>query len=286
MKALLVLLAFALCVRAESYVLVVAGLGGEPDYEQRFTALAKDLGKETKAELLFGPAATREALRSALSQIAQKAGQQDDFTLVLIGHGTFDGVEYKFNLPGPDIGAVELAALLDRIKAGKQLVVNTTSASGASLEVLRRENRIVIAATRSGTERNATIFARYWVEALHDTVADADKNETISAREAFDYAQQKTKKFFETQKRLATEHAQLLDGAQALAGHFVVARFGAAQAALRDPAKRALLATREDLEQKIDKLKFEKAAMPVDEYKKQLTALLLDLARTQAELDK
>jgi hypothetical protein len=286
MKALVVLLAFALSALAESYVVVVAGLGGEPDYEQRFTAIAKDLAKTEKAELLIGPEATRQALRSALSQAAQKVGPQDDFTLVLIGHGTFDGVEYKFNLPGPDIGAVELAALLDRIKAGRQLVVNTTSASGASLEVLKRENRIVVAATRSGTERNATIFARYWVEALRDAAADIDKNETISAREAFDYAQQKTKKFFETQKRLATEHAQLLDGAQALAGRFVVARFGAAQAALRDPAKRALLATREDLEQKIDKLKFEKAAMPADEYKNQLTALLLALARTQAELDK
>ena len=33
-------------------------------------------------------------------------------------------------------------------------------------------------------------------------------------------------------------------------------------------------------------LKFQKAAMPTDEYKKQLQALLLELARTQAEIDK
>ena len=40
------------------------------------------------------------------------------------------------------------------------------------------------------------------------------------------------------------------------------------------------------MEQQIDKLKYEKAATPPDEYKKQLAALLLELARTQEELDK
>jgi hypothetical protein len=61
---------------------------------------------------------------------------------------------------------------------------------------------------------------------------------------------------------------------------------GSAQIAAKDPAKKALLAKREQIEQQIDKLKFQKAAMPADLYKKQLTALLLDLARTQEELDK
>ena len=40
------------------------------------------------------------------------------------------------------------------------------------------------------------------------------------------------------------------------------------------------------VEQAIDKLKYEKAAMPADAYKKQLTLLLLELARTQEALDK
>ena len=36
-------------VRASVYYVTVAGLGGEPDYEQRFTATAKDLDKVFKA---------------------------------------------------------------------------------------------------------------------------------------------------------------------------------------------------------------------------------------------
>ena len=57
------------------------------------------------------------------------------------------------------------------------------------------------------------------------------------------------------------------------------------QKAASDPAKRALLAKREQLEGEIDRLKFQKAAMPTDQYKRQLQTLLLELARTQAEID-
>jgi hypothetical protein len=145
---------------------------------------------------------------------------------------------------------------------------------------------VVITATRTGTEKNATVFARYWIEALRDPAADKDKNEIITAREAFEYADQKTKRFYETQKRLATEHAQLVDAGGGMAGRFALVRFGATEAALRDPAKRDLLAKREELEAQIDKLKYEKAALPTGEYKKQLAALLLNLAKVQAELDK
>ncbi len=58
------------------------------------------------------------------------------------------------------------------------------------------------------------------------------------------------------------------------------------RAAAKDPAKRELLSKKEDLESRIDLLKYQKAAMPVDEYKKQLSALLLELAQTQEDLDK
>ena len=47
---------------------------------------------------------------------------------------------------------------------------------------------------------------------------------------------------------------------------------GAAQQAANDPAKRDLFAKKEELEQKIDVLKYQKAAMDPDDYKTQLTA--------------
>ena len=139
--------------------------------------------------------------------MARDAKADDDFVLILIGHGSFDGVEYKFNLVGPDVTAAEIAEMCDRIAARRQLVVNTTSASGGSVAALERPGRAVIAATKSGTEKNATVFARYWVEALQDPAADTDKSDSISAMEAFAYAAKKTAAFYDAQKRLATEHA-------------------------------------------------------------------------------
>lgn len=289
-------LAGALCVHATTYCVTVAGLGGEPDYEQHFAQWAKDIdttlksaGSGMKVETLSGPGATKSQVKTVLERIAREAKPSDAVLVMLIGHGSFDGNDYKINLPGPDLSADELAMLLDRIPATRQLVMNMTSASGASVHALQKPSRVVMTATKSGTEKNATVFARYWVDALRDAAADTDKNEVISALEAFKYAEQKTKQFYETQKRLSTEHATLNDGNQQaalMAGQFALLRLGSIQMAAKDPAKQALLAKREELEAKIQDLKFKKASLEPDDYKKQISALLLDLARTQAELDK
>ena len=233
-----------------------------------------------------------------MGAVARDAKANDDFALILIGHGSFDGVEYKFNLVGPDLTGAQIAALCDRIAAKRQLVVDTTSASGGALQVLERPGRAVIAATKSGTEKNATVFARYWVEALQDPAADVDKSDSISAMEAFTYATKKTAAFYDSEKRLATEHAVFNDvgtgepvreagnGQGALMSTFTLRRLGSSQQAANDPAKRALLNEKDELEQKIDALKYQKAAMDPDDYKKQLTDALVELAKVQEELDK
>jgi hypothetical protein len=302
---LLCVLMAALSAHASVYYVTVAGLGGEPDYDQRFTANAKDLDKAFKESgpsahvyTLTGPQATKAQLTATLSSVAHDAKPEDDFVLTLIGHGSFDGVDYKFNLVGPDVTASELAGLCDRIPARRQLIVNATSASGGSVAALERPGRGVIAATKSGTEKNATVFARYWVEALQDPTTDLDKSDSISAMEAFEYAQRKTAAFYESQKRLATEHPVFEDTGKnepvrepsnsegVLLSSFTVLRIGAAQKQANDPAKQALLAKKEDLEQKIDALKYQKVAMDPAEYKQKLTEALVQLAQVQQELDK
>ncbi|HEY1964601.1 MAG TPA: hypothetical protein VGG59_06710 [Acidobacteriaceae bacterium] len=298
-------LVFTPRAHAAMYYVTVAGLGGEPDYEQRFAAAAKDLDKVFKAAgntaktyTLTGAQATASQLKETLDAVAREAKADDDFVLILIGHGSFDGVEYKFNLVGPDVTAGEIAAMCDRIPARRQLVVDTTSASGGAMQALGRPGRAVITATKAGTEKNATVFARYWVEALEDPAADTDKSDSISAMEAFAYATAKTAAFYDSQKRLATEHAVFNDvghgepvrvvgnGQGALMSSFTLVRLGTSQQAANDPAKHALLAKKEELEQKIDTLKYQKAAMDPTDYKTQLTAALLELAKVQEELDK
>ena len=304
--AALMLLA-ASSMPAASYYLTIAGLGGAPEYETQFEKWAADLdhelhsnGADLQVVTLSGPSATRQRIQQTLSSIAAQAQPGDAFALFLIGHGTFDGADYKLNIPGPDIAAAELAALLNRIPARRQLVVNMTSCSGASVAALARKDRILITATKSGNEKNATVFARYWVDALRDPAADTDKNGTVSALEAYRYAERKTAAYFESEKLLATEHSMLTDtgspnaardpkpenGQGMLAASFPLIRPQGEVAANVAPEKQRLFAKKEELEAKIDRLKYEKAALSPEEYKQQLTALLLELARTQAEIDR
>jgi hypothetical protein len=283
-------------------------LGGEPDYEQRFAQQAADLDRIFKAAgptahvfTLAGKEATRAHLTATLQSIATQAKPEDDFVLILIGHGSYDGVEYKLNLPGPDLSATSLAQLCNRIPSKRQLIVNTTSSSGGSLTALAKKGRAVIAATKSGTEKNATVFGRYWVEALQDSRADVDKNETVTALEAFQYATSKTAAFYDSQKRLATEHAVFADtgnggaavrvvstakGEGRLLANLALVRFGTARTAGANPAKRGLLARKEQLEAKIDTLKYQRAAMAPLEYRQQMTESLVALAKVQEELEK
>jgi hypothetical protein len=298
---------FALPARGGTYYVTIAGLGGEADYEQRFAGMAADLdkllkssGSESHVFTLSGADATLAHINDTMANVAKQAKPEDDFVLILIGHGSYDNVEYKFNIPGPDISAAQIATLCDRVPAKRQLIVDTTSSSGGAVSTLQKPGRAVIAATKSGTEKNATIFARYFVEALHDPDADLDKNDAISGLEAFQYADRKTAAFYESAKRLATEHPMFEDtgksepvraasresGEGNFLANFAVVRIGAAQKANNDPAKRGLLAKKEELESQIDKLKYEKAAMDPRDYQKQLTDALLELARLQQELDK
>lgn len=293
---------------ARSACLIVVGHPGEDDYKVRFQGWARQIESALAASpekplvKTVGAAsggATMAELESAINEAARTAGADDTFTLILIGHGTFDGADYKFNLKGPDIRSAQLAVMLDRIPSTRQLVVNTTAASGGAMAALVKPHRVVIAATRTGTQKNATVFARYFADAFTDASADTDKNETITALEAYTYAVRRTKEYYDQEKRIVTEQAVLNDigsgagvrdpgadnGQGLLAASFPVLRLGSTAAAAANPEKAALLKRKELLEQQIDRLKYQKESMQPLDYRRQMNALLLTLAQTQAQID-
>ena len=159
--AALAMTSFSTAVRAESYFITVAGLGGEPDFDARFTDWAQSLDKilkteaGAKVETLYGADATKANLEAKLRALTQTK-PDDELVLMLIGHGTFDDREYKLALPGPDISATELSTLLDKIPA-RQLIVDMTTSSGGAIPILQKNKRVIIAATKAGTER-----VRWW----------------------------------------------------------------------------------------------------------------------------
>ena len=123
------------------YALVVSGATGGQEYVAQYARWSADLAKTLVEALQFDPArvtvlsetrqpeaaATAENVRRALASIRDRMTRDDLLLVVLIGHGTFDGVDAKFNLVGPDLESADWAALL-RPFPGRVVVVNTTSA--------------------------------------------------------------------------------------------------------------------------------------------------------------
>jgi hypothetical protein len=289
MRLALALMLLAAPLSADTYFLIVGGLGGETRYDERFAeevgklaeVAARTAGEESHIRRLEGEAARRDSIVDAFLQLKTNLGEDDLLSVFLVGHGSYDGGEYKFNIPGPDLTAERLASLMSSVPAKRQLVALTTSCSGAALEALQAPGRIVVTATKNGRERNATVFSKYWAEALEDPEADTDKNDVISVQEAFSYADAKVKTFFESTDHLATEHPQMQGE---LAASFTLARLGAAAQAIDDPALRPLLDRREKLQMQVDGLKLKKDAMNETDYFSELQDLLVELAMVEAEI--
>jgi hypothetical protein len=279
--------------QAEVYYLIVGGLGGEAGYDEQFikdadalAAVARRSTAASRVMLLKGEGATHDAVVSSLESLRTRAKAADNLIVMLVGHGSYDGEAYKLNLPGPDIDGDEFAKLLAAVPARSQLVVNATSASGAVLEKWAAEGRTLITATRSGFERNATRFAQHFAAALTAGSADINKNGTITAQEAFDYASRSVADSFTKDGALATEHPQIAGGA---AGRITVARLESAgpaiEASAANPAVAALVTEREKLDADIEGLRTRRESMASDVYLAELQKLLVQLAEVQGKID-
>lgn len=268
-------------------MLVVAGLGGEPDYEATFVELASTSAEQARSGgvnvvELTGDQVSKAALEDAIESIGTSAGRDDTVVAVFFGHGTFDGEHYRFNVPGPDPTADDLAAWLARLRVAREIVVVATSASGALIEELQRDDRTLITATKSGQERVATVFGSYWVDALTDPGADLDKDERISAQEAFEYAQDGVERHYESRDRIATEHPRLIGRTPLVS----LARLQpGVEPARFDSRYAGLVENLDDLQRQIDTLRSRKDSLPVDEYYDQLQTLLLELAVVERQID-
>jgi hypothetical protein len=278
-----------LSAHAALYVFVVSGLGGEPQYEERFqseanaiVAAAHSVTEESRIVELSGNDATRAGINNALARLSKSVSADDALFAIFIGHGSFDGEEYRYNVPGLDPTGTELAAALNLIPARQQIVVNTTSSSGAIVDLWKRDGRILITATKNGGERNATRFAEYWVKALKTPEADTDKNGTITVAEAYAFANSQVVQSFASQTSLATEHARLEGkGAE----RFAIARIEITPDVSTDPALAALYEQRDAAEKTLDALKRDKTDPAGDTYYGKLETALLQIARADRDID-
>lgn len=292
----------ASAAQAQTDLVIVSGLGGQPKYVQAFAEVSVALADaaSTRAGLpdsaivwlgeptaptskwLRGPS-TRENVGRTLERLAGR-GDDTQLVLVLIGHGAGERAETRISLPGPDLTAADFERLLARFGTRRVAFVNLTSASGDMLPVLAAPGRVVVTATKSAFERNESQFARFFAEAFAKEGADGDKDGRISILEAFRYADAEVKRFYETEGRLATEHAQIADSG-GLAARFFLSPGTTVQAG-GNARLAALYAERAALDDSIQALRRRKAGMREDAYERELERLLLALAQKAEEIRK
>jgi hypothetical protein len=309
--------------RAQTKALVVTGLGAEDKYHQLFMSLGdrlttalhgrfalpdsnivwlgEDSANTISKSTLYRGRSTAENIRAEIDRMVARSKAGDQILIVLIGHGSGDGEDTKFNIPGPDLTARDFRAILDRFAAQRVAFLDLTTASGDAIAVLSGPNRIVITSTKSAYERNESQFARFFVDALDKPgAADVDKDGRVSLLEAYRYAATETRRSYSNDERLMTEHAQLDDDGDGKgtnlpdgrgAGDGLMSRrffidAGAVEARLAasDARLAKLYADKFAVEDRIDALKQRKASMAEDAYYAELEPLLLALARTARDI--
>ena len=320
--ALLLVLALAGGASAQqTHLLVITGLGGDPEYTEQFHGWATTLidAATTRYEVprdritylgenpeldpgIIDERSSRENVEAAIDAIAERASPSDHLVIVLFGHGSFTDTA-RINLPGRDLSADDFAELLGHLRGQQLTFVNTASASGPFIEKLSGEGRIVVTATRTGGERNASIFGGFFVEAFAggEEEADQNKDRRVSVLEAFSYARVRVEQAYEADGRLATEHPLLDDNGDGegtgepdpLAGDGVVARtlFFTAGTPRRadmafpdDPDLRLLYDERQELEDRVDELRRLRGGTDVAQYEQELETLLVQLALKSREI--
>jgi hypothetical protein len=295
------------------FALIVAGAGGEETFTRKFGAQAMQLHETLTMKLGFdekqvflltegvsgGPEegtranvakATADEVRKAIASIKAAANPNSFVFVVMVGHGAFDNQQGKFNLLGPDLTAGDYAALINALPTRRVVFVNCASSSGEFVKPLSGDGHVIITATRSGNEQNATNFAEHFIDGLANSAADGDKSGRISVLEAFNYATKLTAEWYKKKDRLATEHALIDDNGDGVGHEEAAAGDGAlAKTTYLDskPVEQAgadaellrLLGERQKLEEAIERLKLRKAEMKEEDYLAELERLLVELAK-------
>ncbi len=304
------LLGIVTTAHAQTYLVVVHGIGGESKFKDRFRTLSASLidaatnryhvAPDRIAYLAESDTLPGASVRSTKANIERVFGElgatveaDARIFVVLIGHGSAVSGSPMFQIPGPDISAQDFADLLVPFATQEIVFVALASASGGFIPVWSGPRRIIVTATKSDFERNETIFPVHFVAALTGEDADVDQDERLSLAEAFQYAQRQVERAYQQENRLQTEHALLddngdgegtgelsdttLDGVSARMTFFTDQE--AVIAAVDDPELAGLLKQQRALEEDLARLRARKDEMEAEAYESELERVLLEIAR-------
>ncbi|WP_146525597.1 hypothetical protein [Novipirellula artificiosorum] len=290
---------------ADVELIVVVGADGTDQYGEQFrdwvgqwTQVATRVSAQltTIGQATQDDPSDRQRLKAALE--ALDPSSEIPIWIVLIGHGTFAGNEAKFNLRGPDVSATEMADWVKRFDR-PMVIVNCTSSSGPFINQLSGPKRVIVTATKSGSEQNFARFGQYFAEAVTSADSDLDHDHEVSVHEAFLRASADVEAFYDSAARISTEHALIDDNGDGLgtpATRFrgvrpipsandkekldgkVASRMTLSPSAnaLRLSAEAA--EERNQIENQLDQLRLAKESMSLDDYLSKIEPLMIRLA--------
>jgi hypothetical protein len=290
----------AASAEAQTRLVIVSGLGGAPKYVQQFSIMSSALAQSAneraglpdsmvhwygdpagqKTKWFRGPS-LKDTVEAVLTRLATRPATEQ-LVIVVIGHGSGEGADTKVSLPGPDLTARDFSRILGRLGTRRVAFLNLTSASGDMMEILAAPGRVVITATKSSFERNESHFGEFLVGAFVQDGADTDKDNRVSMLEAFRYAEAETKRHYDSDGRLATEHPQIADASEVARQFFLTP--GAKARAGGNERLTVLYAESSALDDQIQALKKKKSAMTADAYDAELERLLVALATKAKEI--
>lgn len=293
----------------ERYALIVSGAAGGTEYAQKYQRWRTLLVRTLKEKLEWpvdhihelsdegegASKATRENVRRVLADLRKRAAEGDVTFVFLMGHGTADTDEAKFNLVGPDMTVDEWTALLKPLP-GRLVLVNGASGSFPFLARLAGPGRIVLTANDSAAQQYETVFPQHFIEALGNDNADLDKNGKVSILEAFTFAGIRVRNWYEQRGQLATERPLIDDVGDGVGREADAPGRGGTLAQITylqpdvplslagNPRFAALMRQRVEVENALNLLRSNKGTMPPAKYEAELERLLLDLARLDRQL--
>lgn len=304
--------------QGRTHAVIVVGIGGTAEYRESFhaegakirNALVDKHGLPEEDVIYFGEKvdvapdiiamrSTRANLLQYFGELSQRAGPMDRVFVVLIGHGTANGGEVQFNLPGPDLTPTDFQLGLVAFPTQTLALVATGSASGGFIAPLAGPNRILIAATRTDRQLNATEFGEFFADAIAGETADLDHDDRVSLLEAFLYTRREVERHYEDENEMLTEAAVMDDNGDGEASHDaglagpdgpLAATFhlggisGTAGQTPDDPALARLYEERAAIQAGIDEVRVLRDSMDEDTYLDTLEPLLVDLALKNREI--
>ena len=297
---------FAEETTSRTQVVVVVGAEGTPDFGEQFAAWAdnwKTVAEKADADLSVigqsdpGDVNDREQLKTKIESLPADGARP--VWMLFIGHGTFSRQAAKFNLRGPDVSAKDLADWIKPIRR-PLVIVNCASSSSPFINKLSGPNRVIVTATKSGSQYNFSRFGKYFANAIASIESDLDHDDEVSVHEAFLRASSEVRDFYIAEASIATENALIDDNGDGRGTPAKMFRGVRAISKAKDGAKldgafamRISLSPtgnrlkltddqikqRDALEQELDSVRVKKDKMTEAEYDEAIEPIILKLAK-------